>query len=181
MSTPGLIIGNVWHCCTHKHGAQVTVFNVNLKLLRCFFPEVILDEVGMCSCWRLQLLQHFILISCQFTICIFFVCKGISSSMNFDEEEDDEDEISSSSSQLNSNTRPGSATSKKSCKVKFILQHTLMLSAWCVFILPWTSGYYKWMTCRNKCRFTFFLSAVLYLKLYKGFMAIENCGLMWYK
>uniref|UniRef100_A0A7N6B5E5 Tubby-like protein n=1 Tax=Anabas testudineus TaxID=64144 RepID=A0A7N6B5E5_ANATE len=37
-------------------------------------------------------------------------------SMNFDEEEDDEDEISSSSSQLNSNTRPGSATSKKSCK-----------------------------------------------------------------
>lgn len=56
--------------------------------------------------------------------------------MNFDEEEDDEDEISSSSSQLNSNTRPGSATSKKSCKVKFILQHTLMLSAWCVFSLP---------------------------------------------
>uniref|UniRef100_A0A3Q4BP95 Tubby-like protein n=1 Tax=Mola mola TaxID=94237 RepID=A0A3Q4BP95_MOLML len=45
-----------------------------------------------------------------------FVCEGISSSMNFDEEEDDEDEISSSSSQLNSNTRPGSATSKKSCK-----------------------------------------------------------------
>ncbi|KAM8895242.1 tubby protein homolog isoform 3-T3 [Spinachia spinachia] len=42
--------------------------------------------------------------------------KGISSSMNFDEEEDDDDEISSSSSQLNSNTRPGSATSKKSCK-----------------------------------------------------------------
>uniref|UniRef100_A0A3Q4BP99 Uncharacterized protein n=1 Tax=Mola mola TaxID=94237 RepID=A0A3Q4BP99_MOLML len=42
--------------------------------------------------------------------------KKISSSMNFDEEEDDEDEISSSSSQLNSNTRPGSATSKKSCK-----------------------------------------------------------------
>uniref|UniRef100_A0A673CYN4 Tubby-like protein n=1 Tax=Sphaeramia orbicularis TaxID=375764 RepID=A0A673CYN4_9TELE len=41
-------------------------------------------------------------------------CEGISSSMNFDEEEDDEDEISSSSSQLNSNTRPGSATSKKS-------------------------------------------------------------------
>uniref|UniRef100_A0A8C2XNG9 Tubby-like protein n=1 Tax=Cyclopterus lumpus TaxID=8103 RepID=A0A8C2XNG9_CYCLU len=41
---------------------------------------------------------------------------SISSSMNFDEEEDDEDEISSSSSQLNSNTRPGSATSKKSCK-----------------------------------------------------------------
>ncbi|MEQ2259698.1 hypothetical protein XENORESO_016308 [Xenotaenia resolanae] len=35
--------------------------------------------------------------------------------MNFDEEEDDDDEISSSSSQLN-NTRPGSATSKKSCK-----------------------------------------------------------------
>ncbi|XP_030232212.1 tubby protein isoform X2 [Gadus morhua] len=42
--------------------------------------------------------------------------KGISSSMNFDEEDDDDDEVSSSSSQLNSNTRPGSATSKKSCK-----------------------------------------------------------------
>ena len=37
--------------------------------------------------------------------------------MNFDEEEDDDDEVSSSSSQLNSNTRPGSATSKKSSKV----------------------------------------------------------------
>uniref|UniRef100_A0A8B9F7R1 Tubby-like protein n=1 Tax=Amazona collaria TaxID=241587 RepID=A0A8B9F7R1_9PSIT len=44
--------------------------------------------------------------------------KGISSSMNFDEEEDEEDEDSSSSSQLNSNTRPGSATSKKSNKVR---------------------------------------------------------------
>lgn len=43
---------------------------------------------------------------------------GISSSMNFDEEEDEEDEDSSSSSQLNSNTRPGSATSKKSNKVR---------------------------------------------------------------
>ncbi|XP_041445618.1 tubby protein homolog isoform X3 [Xenopus laevis] len=42
--------------------------------------------------------------------------KGISSSMNFDEEEDEEDEDSSSSSQLNSSTRPGSATSKKSNK-----------------------------------------------------------------
>ncbi|XP_077177820.1 tubby protein homolog isoform X2 [Paroedura picta] len=42
--------------------------------------------------------------------------KGISSSMNFDEEEDEEDEDSSCSSQLNSNTRPGSATSKKSNK-----------------------------------------------------------------
>ncbi|XP_057274244.1 tubby protein homolog isoform X8 [Pezoporus wallicus] len=42
--------------------------------------------------------------------------KGISSSMNFEEEEDEEDEDSSSSSQLNSNTRPGSATSKKSNK-----------------------------------------------------------------
>ncbi|XP_065123812.1 tubby protein homolog isoform X3 [Paramisgurnus dabryanus] len=46
--------------------------------------------------------------------------KGISSSMNFDEDEDDDDDqddlISSSSSQLNSNTRPGSATSKKSTK-----------------------------------------------------------------
>ncbi|KAG9331677.1 hypothetical protein JZ751_018450 [Albula glossodonta] len=37
--------------------------------------------------------------------------------MNFDEEEDDEDEDSSTSSHLNSNTRPSSATSKKSCKV----------------------------------------------------------------
>ncbi|XP_073764630.1 tubby protein homolog isoform X5 [Danio rerio] len=41
---------------------------------------------------------------------------GISSSMNFDEEEDEDDLVSSSSSQLNSNTRPGSATSKKSSK-----------------------------------------------------------------
>lgn len=44
------------------------------------------------------------------------VYQGISSSMNFDEEEDDEDEDSSTSSQLNSNTRPGSATSKRSSK-----------------------------------------------------------------
>ncbi|XP_035275762.1 tubby protein homolog isoform X2 [Anguilla anguilla] len=45
--------------------------------------------------------------------------KGISSSMNFDEEEDDEDEDdedTSSSSQLNSSTRPSSATSRKSNK-----------------------------------------------------------------
>ncbi|XP_024894550.1 tubby protein homolog isoform X3 [Pteropus alecto] len=42
--------------------------------------------------------------------------KGISSSMSFDEEEDDEDENSSSSSQLNSNTRPSSATSRKSIR-----------------------------------------------------------------
>lgn len=49
-------------------------------------------------------------------VSIFF--PGISSSMNFDEEDDDEDEVSSSSSQLNSNTRPGSATSKKSSKVR---------------------------------------------------------------
>ncbi|XP_074086330.1 tubby protein homolog isoform X3 [Macrotis lagotis] len=47
--------------------------------------------------------------------------KGISSSMNFDEEEEEEDdedeeEDSSSSSQLNTNARPGSATSKKSNK-----------------------------------------------------------------
>uniref|UniRef100_A0A4X2K557 Tubby-like protein n=2 Tax=Vombatus ursinus TaxID=29139 RepID=A0A4X2K557_VOMUR len=47
--------------------------------------------------------------------------KGISSSMNFDEEEEEEDEEddeedSSSSSQLNTNARPGSATSKKSNK-----------------------------------------------------------------
>ncbi|XP_078004469.1 tubby protein homolog isoform X4 [Phascolarctos cinereus] len=46
---------------------------------------------------------------------------GISSSMNFDEEEEEEDEEddeedSSSSSQLNTNARPGSATSKKSNK-----------------------------------------------------------------
>lgn len=60
---------------------------------------------------------------------------GISSSMNFDEEEDDDDEISSSSSQLNSNTRPGSATSKKSCKVKMKSQLTFTPSAWCVFVL----------------------------------------------
>uniref|UniRef100_A0A671SM85 Tubby-like protein n=1 Tax=Sinocyclocheilus anshuiensis TaxID=1608454 RepID=A0A671SM85_9TELE len=39
-----------------------------------------------------------------------------SCSMNFDEEEDEDDLVSSSSSQLNSNTRPGSATSKKSSK-----------------------------------------------------------------
>uniref|UniRef100_A0A3Q2TPW0 TUB bipartite transcription factor n=1 Tax=Fundulus heteroclitus TaxID=8078 RepID=A0A3Q2TPW0_FUNHE len=53
----------------------------------------------------------------HFSCFLFILCsKGISSSMNFDEEEDDDDEISSSSSQLNSNTRPGSATSKKSCK-----------------------------------------------------------------
>lgn len=36
--------------------------------------------------------------------------------MSFDEEED-EDENSSSSSQLNSNTRPSSATSRKSARV----------------------------------------------------------------
>ncbi|MGH0150336.1 UNVERIFIED_CONTAM: hypothetical protein FKN15_025725, partial [Acipenser sinensis] len=45
--------------------------------------------------------------------------KGISSSMNFEEEEEEEeeeDEVSSSSSQLNCNTRPGSAASKKSNK-----------------------------------------------------------------
>ncbi|XP_044536721.1 tubby protein homolog [Gracilinanus agilis] len=46
--------------------------------------------------------------------------KGISSSMNFDEEEEEEEEEdeedSSSSSQLNTNARPGSATSKKSNK-----------------------------------------------------------------
>lgn len=37
--------------------------------------------------------------------------------MSFEEEEEDEDEYSSSSSQLNSNTRPSSATSKKSIRV----------------------------------------------------------------
>ncbi|XP_052418145.1 tubby protein homolog isoform X3 [Carassius gibelio] len=42
--------------------------------------------------------------------------QGISSSMNFDEDDDEDDMVSSSSSQLNSNTRPGSATSKKSSK-----------------------------------------------------------------
>uniref|UniRef100_A0A8C1SGH0 Tubby-like protein n=1 Tax=Cyprinus carpio TaxID=7962 RepID=A0A8C1SGH0_CYPCA len=50
------------------------------------------------------------------SISIFFLFKGISSSMNFDEDDDDDDMVSSSSSQLNSNTRPGSATSKKSSK-----------------------------------------------------------------
>ncbi len=39
--------------------------------------------------------------------------------MNFDEEDDEDDLVSSSSSQLNSNTRPGSATSKKSSKVDY--------------------------------------------------------------
>ncbi|XP_076969995.1 tubby protein homolog isoform X3 [Tamandua tetradactyla] len=42
--------------------------------------------------------------------------KGISSTMSFEEEEEDEDENSSSSSQLNSNTRPSSATSRKSVR-----------------------------------------------------------------
>lgn len=42
---------------------------------------------------------------------------GISSSMSFEEEEEDEDENSSSSSQLNSSTRPSSATSRKSTRV----------------------------------------------------------------
>uniref|UniRef100_A0A3P9QIU4 Tubby-like protein n=1 Tax=Poecilia reticulata TaxID=8081 RepID=A0A3P9QIU4_POERE len=64
-------------------------------------------DVQSCR-WFFSFIFHFFL---------FYLCsKGISSSMNFDEEEDDDDEISSSSSQLNSNTRPGSATSKKSCK-----------------------------------------------------------------
>lgn len=58
----------------------------------------------------------------------------MSSSMNFDEEEDDEDEISSSSSQLNSNTRPGSATSKKSCKVKMkFTAHVCTLCIMCFY------------------------------------------------
>lgn len=43
--------------------------------------------------------------------------KGISSSMSFEEDEEDEEENSSSSSQLNSNTRPSSATSRKSVRV----------------------------------------------------------------
>uniref|UniRef100_A0A8I3NJG8 Tubby-like protein n=1 Tax=Canis lupus familiaris TaxID=9615 RepID=A0A8I3NJG8_CANLF len=42
--------------------------------------------------------------------------KGVSSSMSFEEEEEEEDENSSSSSQLNSNTRPSSATSRKSTR-----------------------------------------------------------------
>lgn len=42
---------------------------------------------------------------------------GISSSMSFEEDEEDEEENSSSSSQLNSNTRPSSATSRKSVRV----------------------------------------------------------------
>lgn len=53
--------------------------------------------------------------------------------MNFDEEEDEEDEDSSSSSQLNSNTRPGSATSKKSNKVRGECQRRSMQAAiYCV-------------------------------------------------
>lgn len=55
--------------------------------------------------------------------------------MNFDEEEDDEDEISSSSSQLNSNTRPGSATSKKSCKVKWS-SHIYTPCVMCLYPAP---------------------------------------------
>lgn len=57
--------------------------------------------------------------------------------MNFDEEEDDEDEVSSSSSQLNSNTRPGSATSKKSCKVHHLMLcgHLLIPDSWMELLL----------------------------------------------
>lgn len=51
--------------------------------------------------------------------------------MNFDEEEDEEDEDSSSSSQLNSNTRPGSATSKKSNKVKVECWRRSLQAAMC--------------------------------------------------
>lgn len=42
--------------------------------------------------------------------------KGISGSMSFEEEDEDEEEYSSSSSQLNSSTRPSSATSRKSVR-----------------------------------------------------------------
>ncbi|XP_041916713.1 tubby protein homolog isoform X3 [Alosa sapidissima] len=56
------------------------------------------------------------LVECYLSSNSSTIYHGISSSMNFDEEEDDDDEVSSSSSQLNSNTRPGSATSRKSCK-----------------------------------------------------------------
>uniref|UniRef100_A0A8C3W0X4 Tubby-like protein n=1 Tax=Catagonus wagneri TaxID=51154 RepID=A0A8C3W0X4_9CETA len=42
--------------------------------------------------------------------------KGMSSSTSLEEEEDEDDDNSSSSSQLNSNTRPSSATSRKSTK-----------------------------------------------------------------
>ncbi|KAK1798017.1 hypothetical protein P4O66_000491 [Electrophorus voltai] len=60
--------------------------------------------------------------------------KGISSSMNFDEEEEEDDEVSSSSSQLNSNTRPGSATSKKSSKtVKVGVGRVRPLTVHCVW------------------------------------------------
>lgn len=68
---------------------------------------------------------------------MYFLFEGISSSMNFDEEEDDEDEVSSSSSQLNSNTRPGSATSKKSCKVHHLMLcgHLLIPDSWMELLL----------------------------------------------
>lgn len=68
---------------------------------------------------------------------MYFLFEGISSSMNFDEEEDDEDEVSSSSSQLNSNTRPGSATSKKSCKVHYLMLcgHLLIPDSWMELLL----------------------------------------------
>lgn len=84
------------------------------------------------------------------------VCEGISSSMNFDEEEDDEDEISSSSSQLNSNTRPGSATSKKSCKVRTAQRSFIIMSMICLFFFCLrTSDFHQLITSRKKCRFNF--------------------------
>uniref|UniRef100_A0A673NDK0 Tubby-like protein n=1 Tax=Sinocyclocheilus rhinocerous TaxID=307959 RepID=A0A673NDK0_9TELE len=66
----------------------------------------------------LLLFSPHVLLSTHYLIStsIFFLFKGISSSMNFDEDDDEDDLVSSSSSQLNSNTRPGSATSKKSSK-----------------------------------------------------------------
>lgn len=72
----------------------------------------------------------------------FSLFQGISSSMNFDEEDDDEEEVSSSSSQLNSNTRPGSATSKKSCKVDHQSPPTQRGETWPPHIMalqqPWS-------------------------------------------
>lgn len=157
-----------------------------LKLSR-FFTCVILGEEGMC--WRLQLLEHFMLpINCRenksvkqlfLWPCFFSFFEGISSSMNFDEEEDDDDEISSSSSQLNSNTRPGSATSKKSCKVKWSSQHTLDHSAKGFFL----SCLCAWMT-RRKKRLHFYV--ILFLALYFIVMTrlsstdLDHWGLMWH-
>lgn len=106
------------------------------------------------------------------------VCAGISSSMNFDEEEDDEDEISSSSSQLNSNTRPGSATSKKSCKVQ--VHSTHLYSAQCVFILSNRCLLPMNNQKKKKRGLNFVAQPDFYLKIYLRFMAkvIDHFGFM---